>query len=82
MKARLVVKGFIKHPYIAYQETISPIIQPTIIRLIMSLTTTNGWTLHQIDIKNAFLHSIPAEEVFMSQPPALLINSFLLMFVC
>jgi hypothetical protein len=35
----------------------------------MSIAATNDWPLHQLDIKNAFLHGDLKEEVDMEQPP-------------
>ena len=39
------------------------------VRLFISLAATQGWDLHQLDIKNAFLHEDHPEEVYMEQPP-------------
>ncbi len=40
----------------------------TIVRAIIAMTTAKGWSLHQMDVKNAFLHGNLLEEVYMEQP--------------
>lgn len=37
-------------------DTLSSVIKPAIIRTILSITLSKSWSLHQLDIKNAFLH--------------------------
>ncbi|KAF3642960.1 putative metal-nicotianamine transporter YSL5 [Capsicum annuum] len=39
------------------------------IQLLISLAAMHHWPLHQLDIKNAFLHGELTEEVYMEQPP-------------
>ncbi|CAL8130910.1 unnamed protein product [Prunus armeniaca] len=67
-KARLVAKGFHQHSGIDYTETFNPIIKPTIIRTILNLAISCGWSLRQLDVKNAFLYGFLQEDVYMSQP--------------
>ena len=52
-----------------YSDTFSPVAKLTSIRLIISLAATRGWDLHQLDIKNVFLHGDLVEKVYMDQPP-------------
>jgi hypothetical protein len=67
-KARLVAKGYAQTYGIDYEETYSPIAKMTIVRTTITMAAIKGWSLHQMDIKNVFLHGDLQEEVYMEQP--------------
>ncbi|KAJ9544175.1 hypothetical protein OSB04_023882 [Centaurea solstitialis] len=68
-KARLVAQGFSQIPGIDFSYTFSPVGKASTIRVVLSLAVVNTWTLHQLDVNNAFLHGKLTDTVFMQQPP-------------
>ena len=69
LKARLVAKEYAYTYGIDYFDTFSPVAKMTSVRLFISLVATYHWDLHELDIKNVFLHGDLKEEVYMEQPP-------------
>ena len=67
LKAHLVAKGYVQIYGVDYFDTFSPVGKLSYIRLFISLAATNGWDLHQLDIKNVFLRGDLVEEVYMEQ---------------
>ncbi|XP_021995624.1 uncharacterized mitochondrial protein AtMg00810-like [Helianthus annuus] len=54
--ARLVVNGNAQTVGVDCDETFSPVVKPATIRTVLSLVVSRGWHIHQLDVKNAFLH--------------------------
>ena len=64
-----MAKGYAQTYGVDYSDTFSLVAKMTSVRIFISLAATYHWDLHQLDIKNVFLHGDLQEEVYMEQPP-------------
>lgn len=67
-KSRLVAKGYIQQHGIDSEEVFAPVARIETIRFIVAIAASNGWEIHHLDIKTAFLHGDLKEMVYVSQP--------------
>ena len=68
-KARLVAKGYVQQQGIDFEEVFAPVARMESVRLLIALAAYEGWQLHHMDVKSAFLNGDLQEEVYVSQPP-------------
>lgn len=64
----LVAKGFTQQEGIDFTETFSPVSTKDSFRVIMPIVVHFDLSLHQMDVKTAFLNGELYEEIYMKQP--------------
>ena len=52
-----------------YEDIFEFVAKMKTIHTLLIVVSMNGWTLHHMDVKNAFLHGNMEEMVFMKPPP-------------
>lgn len=68
-KARLVAKGYTQQEGVDFVNTFSLVDQMTTAKTILAVSSPRKWSLHQLDISNAFLNRELDEEIYMNLPP-------------
>jgi len=67
-KARLTAKGFMQRYGVNYTETFSPVVNLNTVRTVIALAASQNMSLHQMDVKTAFLNAPLNDTVYMEQP--------------
>jgi hypothetical protein len=68
-KARLVAQGFVQQEGIDYDDAFAPVARMESVRVLLTLVAQEGWKVHHMDVKSAFLNGDLKEEVYVHQPP-------------
>lgn len=58
LKACFVSKGYTQQLGLDFNDTFSPVVKASTVRVVLSLAASNHWTLRQFDVKNIFLNGI------------------------
>ncbi|WVZ83459.1 hypothetical protein U9M48_030605 [Paspalum notatum var. saurae] len=72
-KARLVAKGYVQRAGVDFEEVFAPVARLDSVRALAALAAHEGWKLHHLDVKSAFLNGDLKEEVYVAQPPGFVI---------
>ena len=55
-KARLVARGFVQQEGVDFDDAFTPVAQMESVRLLLALAAQEGWRVHHMDVKSAFLN--------------------------
>jgi hypothetical protein len=64
-KAQLIAKGYVQQPSIDFEEVFAPVAHMESVHLVLALATDEGWEVHHMDVKTAFLNGELVEDVYV-----------------
>ena len=64
-KARLVARGFVQQEGIDYDDAFAPLARMESVCVLLALAAQEGWQVHHMDVKSAFLNGNLKEEVYV-----------------
>lgn len=67
-KARLVVKGYLQGNV---DQTFAPVVDITTVRTCLAVAVQRGYSIHQMDVRTAFLHGEIDDDVYIRSPDGL-----------
>lgn len=67
-KVRLVANGYMKKQSIEFDEVFARVVRIETIWILLVVLAKNGWLVHHLDVKLAFLYGDLEEEVCVTQP--------------
>jgi hypothetical protein len=73
-KTRLVAKGYTQKESEDFLDTYALVARLTIIHVLLSLATSNGLLVHQMEVKTTFLNGELEEEIYMIQFDGFVVN--------
>ena len=71
-KARLLARGFVQQEGIDYDDAFAPVARMESVR-VLALAAQEGWQVHHMDVKSAFLNGDLKEKVYVRQPPSYIV---------
>jgi hypothetical protein len=71
-KAMLVTPGFVLQEGVDFDEVFAPVACMESVRLL-ALAAQEGWQVHHMDVKSAFLNGDLKEEVYVRQPAGFIV---------
>jgi hypothetical protein len=74
-KPHLVAHGFVQWEGIDFDDTFTPVERMESVRLLFALAAQEGWRVHHIGVKSAFLKDDLKKEVYVHQPSGFVIPS-------
>ncbi|RLM58423.1 retrotransposon protein, putative, Ty1-copia subclass [Panicum miliaceum] len=72
-KARLFARGFAQQEGVDFNDAFTPVSWMESVRILLALAAQEGWRVHYMDFKTAFLNGDLKEEVYVHQPPGFVI---------